>query len=693
MKKIVFTLFFVCLFISLTGNSYSQSFKLEKVNQTDLTKINNPFDAVSDGPIQLDGINPPSPQAAILTALPGGTGTSGLGRAPQSSTRYQRCYYYISAEEMKLSGFPTGSITSLGFTYTASTFSAAADTFKVYFENAATYADKGTDWTLATGTMTQVHQGPIVTLGAAGSIDYTLSNPGAFNYTGTGLWVAFEYQNTLGTIGASNTVSCNTTSTLSPFPLRNMSSGSNVALANIMTNNSNFRPATRLGTNANDIVLVSNVIAYGEKLNNCIDTNFYRTNFIHMRSGIDTMTFKYVVKNVSSGFIKDSVSISFILNDTGATTNYYLTLPFAKQDSIKADSIIVTATTSGNEGITGNNKARAYTSNTYKTINQAVTGQANGGGAGFISAGLELAMAHSTGDCDVYISKVNYFFGTTGQQYELKVYEGTDTTPGALLYNSGTLVNTTGANSHTLTSPVKSTTGKFFIAFRQIAATNFSLQFQSEVPVRRGVYYTGDGTQANWGESGSGFKYNVQVETTVNLDLALNLEGFFDGSTMVGDTVTVNLRSQNSPYPIIVTEKAYVDATGNGTFNFTNASPNTCYYYEVIHRNHIRTFSNSSCNTLNNNSNSYDFKSANTQSYGPNMIFVAGANSGWATYTADVNQDDVVDLTDYGIIDNDAFNFVGGYVVTDVNGDMVVDVTDLGFSDNNAFNFIGAIVP
>ena len=75
------------------------------------------------------------------------------------------------------------------------------------------------------------------------------------------------------------------------------------------------------------------------------------------------------------------------------------------------------------------------------------------------------------------------------------------------------------------------------------------------------------------------------------------------------------------------------------------------------------------------------------------MIFVAGANSGWATYTADVNQDDVVDLTDYGIIDNDAFNFVGGYVVTDVNGDMVVDVTDLGFSDNNAFNFIGAIVP
>ena len=62
-------------------------------------------------------------------------------------------------------------------------------------------------------------------------------------------------------------------------------------------------------------------------------------------------------------------------------------------------------------------------------------------------------------------------------------------------------------------------------------------------------------------------------------------------------------------------------------------------------------------------------------------------------YGGDVNQDGVVDATDAGAIDNDAFNFVTGYVSTDLTGDNVVDASDAAITDNNAFNFVSKITP
>lgn len=37
-------------------------------------------------------------------------------------------------------------------------------------------------------------------------------------------------------------------------------------------------------------------------------------------------------------------------------------------------------------------------------------------------------------------------------------------------------------------------------------------------------------------------------------------------------------------------------------------------------------------------------------------------------YSGDVNQDGTVDASDVSIIDNDAANFAGGYIVTDLTG-------------------------
>ena len=61
--------------------------------------------------------------------------------------------------------------------------------------------------------------------------------------------------------------------------------------------------------------------------------------------------------------------------------------------------------------------------------------------------------------------------------------------------------------------------------------------------------------------------------------------------------------------------------------------------------------------------------------------------------SGDVTQDGVVDGTDAALIDNDAFNFVTGYVVGDVNGDEIVDGSDAAVVDNNAASFVGKVTP
>jgi hypothetical protein len=86
----------------------------------------------------------------------------------------------------------------------------------------------------------------------------------------------------------------------------------------------------------------------------------------------------------------------------------------------------------------------------------------------------------------------------------------------------------------------------------------------------------------------------------------------------------------------------------------------------------------------------YNFTTSQSQAYGDNMII---HGSKWCIYTGDVNQDGFVDFSDLGLIDNDSYNYVAGYVVTDLNGDQFVDFTDLGMCDNNSYNYIGTVKP
>jgi len=95
-----------------------------------------------------------------------------------------------------------------------------------------------------------------------------------------------------------------------------------------------------------------------------------------------------------------------------------------------------------------------------------------------------------------------------------------------------------------------------------------------------------------------------------------------------------------------------------------------------------------SANTL-----TYDFTSAVTQAFGDNLVQVDSSPVKYAVYSGDINQDGTVDATDVSTIDNDAANFVGGYVVTDLTGDNFVDGTDFAIADNSAANFVSVVRP
>lgn len=179
--------------------------------------------------------------------------------------------------------------------------------------------------------------------------------------------------------------------------------------------------------------------------------------------------------------------------------------------------------------------------------------------------------------------------------------------------------------------------------------------------------------------------------TTLNIKVIP--QGFYNLSALrlnMSDTVTVYLRNSTSPFAKVDSAKAVIDSvTFSGVF-FFNSAPSGIYYIQIRHRNSIETWSKLGVAFTNGGEISYDFTTAATKAFGNNLILKGTKH---CIYSGDVNQDGTVDVLDLGIVDNDAFNFVSGYVNSDVDGNNVVDASDLAIVDYNAFNFTSKITP
>ncbi len=180
--------------------------------------------------------------------------------------------------------------------------------------------------------------------------------------------------------------------------------------------------------------------------------------------------------------------------------------------------------------------------------------------------------------------------------------------------------------------------------------------------------------------------------SSTQANLILAPEGMYNGTSLnMRDTIRVYLRSTISPFNKVDSCKTVIDQDKlTANCQFDNA-PTGTYYFQIIHRNALETWSRYGGEVIVNGTTiDYDFTSSPGQAYGSNMALVS---STWCLYSGDVNHDGSINAQDAGIIDNDAFNFVSGYVVSDLNGDGTSDALDLSIIDVNASNFVSKITP
>lgn len=208
------------------------------------------------------------------------------------------------------------------------------------------------------------------------------------------------------------------------------------------------------------------------------------------------------------------------------------------------------------------------------------------------------------------------------------------------------------------------------------------------------VYVTGtaDPDFSSWRKDIVTLKYIQQVNRV--LELTAFVQGFYDSGsgTMIKDSVKVYLRNTTSPFDVVDSCNGILNSAGKGIFEFPNAVNGTPYYIVVKHRNSLETWS-AAGETFASNSLAYDFTTSAGKAYGDNMIQVNSSPVRFAIYSGDVNKDGAIEATDLSMIDNDAANFLTGYVQSDVNGDNVIDASDALITENNAGNFIVASNP
>jgi len=185
-----------------------------------------------------------------------------------------------------------------------------------------------------------------------------------------------------------------------------------------------------------------------------------------------------------------------------------------------------------------------------------------------------------------------------------------------------------------------------------------------------------------------------QSTLPVTCNVKLLLEGYYHPNIQFHDsrdTFTVVLRNAIAPFAAVDSAESIIDPqTFTGSFTFNNA-PSGTYYLQLLSKNGIETWSKSGGEiytrgaTLN-----YDFTTSYSRAYGNNLVL---KGEKYCIYSGDINQDAVIDGSDVLMVDNDAANFVTGYVNSDVDGDGFVDGNDLAIVDNNAAIFVSVVNP
>jgi hypothetical protein len=186
----------------------------------------------------------------------------------------------------------------------------------------------------------------------------------------------------------------------------------------------------------------------------------------------------------------------------------------------------------------------------------------------------------------------------------------------------------------------------------------------------------------------------VQTFTTgtwsspVTLNLKTYLQGFYRGGGVMAsvsapgvcDSITVELHNTLSPFSKVYSAKSAIGTNGSGGFVFPAAVYGNSYYVVAKHRSSLETWSAAPV-LLNAGSVSYDFSTAANKAYGNNLYNLGDTR--YAIYSGDVNQNSIINLNDFSLVEGAYHGFSSGYSAYDLNGDGIVEGTDGSLLENN----------
>jgi hypothetical protein len=175
--------------------------------------------------------------------------------------------------------------------------------------------------------------------------------------------------------------------------------------------------------------------------------------------------------------------------------------------------------------------------------------------------------------------------------------------------------------------------------------------------------------QAGWGSFSTAWNFTT-IASTLSLNLKVYLEGFWNGSTQVTDTVTVYL-ANSTTFAFADTAKVVLGTAGTTSPVFSRASGGS-YYIVVNHRNHLETWSRLPQTFVPGTPLAYDFTTDSAKAYGFNM---KKSGSVWVLFGGDPNRDgsiDGVDIAEFIV----QFG-LQGYLSCDFDGDGDVTASDV----------------
>jgi PKD-like domain/Secretion system C-terminal sorting domain/Fibronectin type III domain len=439
-----------------------------------------------------------------------------------------------------------------------------------------------------TSPMTLVHNDSLKVPNKIGQYNVLFVGGSSFNYTGEGVYVAWEYSQSAKPLSKNNV----TLSTTAYTCLKNVSGVDSVKyllsfIAKSDTSlvgqqsrllGTNLRPETRLGSSSlSDSVAVVSVYTLGKTIPNYQSPTTVSALIANKTNSAKTYTVTLRVKSQKSGIIRHTNSQNLVV---AANDSSLITFSSWLPSIIENDTILVSIPTQSGENVINNNTA-VY----FQEVNKSILGYADAsstlGSAGFdLGSGLLLNKHNLKGCGKVIAAKV--FLTESAKNHP--VYAVVRNLAGVIVAQSPEFTpdsaNVNTYHSFYFTSPALFTNEEFFIGLAQKPSliSYRPVGTQYEIETRADSYFAAhlDGTSLVDSSELGRLMIHAEIVTSAP-------EPFITGNLILcgSSSTTLNTISTNTRYANSVIDFSSQNSTNGFSASQALGSPNAYPTYGV----------------------------------------------------------------------------------------------------------------